>query len=159
MVGVIMGSRSDLPYMKPCADTLEKLEIPFEIGVVSAHRTPDRMRNYAKNADGRGLRVIIACAGCSAHLPGMVASVTHLPVLGVSPKKSDKDAVGSMIAMPSGTPLVYMGGGSEPDKNAGAENAALMSARILALIDSEICKRLIDYRNKMSDSVPYSCFE
>lgn len=157
-VGVIMGSRSDWPFMQPCADMLEELQIPFEFGVVSAHRTPKRMEEYASSAFGRGLQVIIACAGGSAHLQGMVASETLLPVLGVAPKKTDEHAVGSMIAMPAGKPLAYMGGGSEPGKNAGATNAALMAASILALNDDEISSRLSSYHQELRESVPLTCF-
>lgn len=158
VVGVIMGSRSDWPYMQPCTDMLEQLEITFEYGVVSAHRTPGRMSAYAKDAEERGLKVIIACAGGSAHLPGMVASETLLPTLGVAPKKTDEHAVGSMIAMPAGKTLAYMGGGSGPGKNAGAVNAALQAASILALNDSELRNRLRAYHNSLRDSVPFTCY-
>lgn len=157
-VGVIMGSQSDWPFMQPCADMLEKLQIPFEFGVVSAHRTPERMVQYARLAFDRGLKTVIACAGGSAHLPGMVASETLLPTLAVAPKKTDEHAVGSMIAMPTGKPLAYMGGGSGPGKNAGAENAALMAANILALCDGELRKRLENYHDNLRDSVPFTCF-
>ncbi len=157
-VGVIMGSQSDWPFMQPCADMLEQLQIPFELGVVSAHRTPRRMERYAYTAFDRGLQVIIACAGGSAHLPGMVASETLLPVLGVAPKKDDHHAVGSMIAMPAGKPLAYMGGGSGPGKNAGATNAALMAASILALSDADLRDRLRTYHDQLRDSVPFNCF-
>lgn len=158
MVGVIMGSRSDWPFMQPCTDTLEALSIPFEFGVVSAHRTPQRMVDYAQTAMGRGLQIIIACAGGSAHLPGMVASETLLPTFGVAPKKSDEHAVGSMIAMPAGKPLGYMGGGSGPGNNAGATNAALMAASILALGDDDIRSRLRGYHDHLRNSVPFTCF-
>lgn len=157
-VGIIMGSQSDWPFMQPCADMLETLQISFEFGVVSAHRTPERMAHYAHTAADRGLRVIIACAGGSAHLPGMVASETLLPTLGVAPKKDDVHAVGSMIAMPAGKPLGYMGGGSGPGRNAGATNAALMAASILALGDSDVRDRLRAYHNQLRDSVPFTCF-
>ena len=157
-VGVIMGSQSDWPFMQPCTNMLEKLQIPFEFGVVSAHRTPERMVQYAHFAFNRGLNVVIACAGGSAHLPGMVASETLLPTLGVAPKKTDEHAVGSMIAMPAGKPLAYMGGGSGPGKNAGAANAALMAASILALEDGELRKRLQAYHDNLRDSVPFTCF-
>ena len=157
-VGIIMGSRSDWPFMQPCADVLEELRIPFEFGIVSAHRTSARMVQYASAALDRGLQVIIACASGSAHLPGMVASETLLPTLGVAPKKDDVYAVGSMIAMPAGKPLGYMGGGSGPGKNAGATNAALMAASILALGDSDIRNRLHAYHNQLRDSVPFTCF-
>lgn len=158
VVGVIMGSRSDWPYMQPCTDTLEQLQIPFEYGVVSAHRTPGRMAAYSEDAEERGLKVIIACAGGSAHLPGMVASETLLPTLGVSPKKSDEHAVGSMIAMPEGKPLAYMGGGSGPGKNAGAVNATLTAASILALSDGELRNRLKEYHDHLRRTVPYTCY-
>lgn len=158
IVGIIMGSRSDWPFLQPCTDLLEQLKIPFEFGVVSAHRTPERMTQYAQTAFHRGLQVIIACAGGSAHLPGMIASETILPTLGVAPKKTDEHAVGSMIAMPAGKPLGYMGGGSAPGKNAGATNAALMAASILALSDGEIHDRLCAYHNQLRDSVPFTCF-
>lgn len=157
-IGIIMGSQSDWPFIQPCADILEELRIPFEFGVVSAHRTPERMVKYAHTAMERGLRVIIACAGGSAHLPGMVASETLLPTLGVAPKKDDAHAVGSMIAMPAGKPLGYMGGGSGPGKNAGATNAALMAVSILALSDIDIRNRLEMYHNELRDSVPYTCY-
>lgn len=157
-VGIIMGSQSDWPFMLPCADMLEELQIAFEFGVVSAHRTPGRMVQYAHAAAVRGLQVIIACAGGSAHLPGMVASETMLPTFGVAPKKDDVHAVGSMIAMPAGKPLGYMGGGSGAGKNAGATNAALMAANILALSDSKIRDRLIAYHNQLRDSVPFRCY-
>lgn len=157
-VGIIMGSQSDWPFMQPCADMLDQLQIPFEFGVVSAHRTPERMVKYAHAAADRGLQVIIACAGGSAHLPGMVASETILPTLGVAPKKDDVHAVGSMIAMPAGKPLGYMGGGSGPGKNAGATNAALMAASILALRDTDVRDRLGAYHDDLRDSVPFTCF-
>lgn len=159
LVAVIMGSRSDWPFMRPCTDMLERLEIPFEFGVVSAHRTLERTKAYAERAFDRGLKVIIACAGGSAHLPGIVASATLLPVFGVTPKKDDTDAVGSMVAMPAGKPLGYMGGGSGPGKNAGAENAALMAARILVLSDSALWGRLWKYNEELRDSVPFTCFD
>ena len=156
-VGVIMGSRSDWPYMQPCTDMLEQLQIRFEFGIVSAHRTFGRMGLYAHTASDRGLHVIIACAGGSAHLPGMVASETLLPVLGVAPKKTDKDAVSSMIAMPAGKPLAYLGGGSEPGKNAGAVNAALFAANILALGNDGLRERLHEYHVGLHDAVPHTC--
>jgi 5-(carboxyamino)imidazole ribonucleotide mutase len=157
-VGVIMGSQSDWPFVHPCTDMLEKLEIPFEFGIVSAHRTAERMMQYAQTAADRGLQVIIACAGGSAHLPGMIASEVLLPTFGIAPKKDDLHAVGSMIAMPEGKPLGYMGGGSGPGKNAGAVNAALMAARILALTDGDIRARLSAYDKKLRDGVPFTCF-
>jgi len=158
-VGVIMGSDSDWPFMQPCTDTLEQLQISFEYGVVSAHRTSRRMQLYAHTAADRGLQVIVACAGGSAHLPGMVASDTSVPTFGVAPKKTDEHAVGSMIAMPAGKPLGYMGGGSEPGKNAGAINAALMAANILAWHDIGLRSRLQTYHDTLRDSVPFKCHD
>ena len=158
LVGVIMGSRSDWPSMMSCTHMLEDLQIPFEFGVVSAHRTPGRMTDYASQAQLRGLRVIIACAGGSAHLPGMTASETLLPVLGVAPKKTDAAAIGSMIEMPEGIPLAYLGGGSEPYRNAGAVNAALMAARILALSDPDLAERIKSHREQLEKSVAFTCF-
>ncbi len=159
LVGVIMGSDSDWPFMQPCADTLEALEIPFELGVVSAHRTPGRMTSYAGTAESRGIRVIIACAGGSAHLPGMSASENIIPVLAVSTKRDDYFAVGSMICMPAGIPLAYMGGGSAPGKNAGAVNAALMAARILAPSHRKFRDALVAYTRQLQESVPFQCFK
>jgi 5-(carboxyamino)imidazole ribonucleotide mutase len=157
-VGVIMGSRSDWPFMEPCTKMLEFLEINFEFGVVSAHRTPQRMIDYAHTAEDRGLHVIIACAGGSAHLPGMTASETVLPVLAVAPKKTDQAAIGSMIEMPEGIPLSYMGGGSETYRNAGAVNAALQAAQILALHDEPLRARLGKYYENLTENVPFTCF-
>jgi len=154
LVGVIMGSRSDWDYMKPCIDMLEKLEIPSEFGVVSAHRTTERTKTYAKMAQYRGLQIVIACAGGSAHLPGITASDTLLPVLGVAPKKEDWHAVGSMTAMPTGVPLAFMGAGS-----AGAANAALMAARFLAVYDESLRERLVQYYKELAESVPITCFD
>ena len=159
VVGLIMGSPSDWEYVKPCADMLEKLKIPFEFGVVSAHRTPKRMVQYAHGARSRGLKVVIACAGGSAHLPGMTASDTLLPIFAVAPKKDDSHAVGSMTAMPAGVPLAYMGGGSGPGNNAGAVNAALIAARILALHDEALYERLVQYQKELAESVPFPCFD
>ena len=157
-VGVIMGSRSDWDSMYPCTDMLEEFQISFEYGVVSAHRTSERMVKYANIAADRGLQAIIACAGGSAHLPGMVSSDTRLPVYAVAPLKTDEHAVGSMIAMPTGIPVGYMGGGSGVGKNAGATNAALQVARVLAVFDEEVRERLIAYINNLRESVPHTCF-
>lgn len=136
LVGVIMGSDSDLPAMKPASDMLGRFAVPHETRIVSAHRTPGWMDEYAGTALDRGLRVIIAGAGGSAHLPGMTASECRLPVLGVaidSRQKPMQAAVGSQIEMPKGIPLAYMGEGE-----AGAANAALEAVRILALADDEL---------------------
>lgn len=159
IVGVIMGSRSDWPYMRPCCDVLDQLAVPFEYGIVSAHRTHKRMERYAESALHREIDVIIACAGGSAHLPGMVASMTLAPVLGVAPKKSDEHAVGSMIAMPFGAPLAYMGGGSAEYKNAGAQNAALFAIRILAFRDGILFKKLSEWVSAQAKDVPYTCHD
>lgn len=158
-VAVIMGSTSDWQYAHPCTNMLERLEIEFEYGVVSAHRTPDRMERYLRCAAERGFKAIITCAGGSAHLPGMAASHTLLPVFGFSPKKTDVHAVGSMIDMPAGVPLAYMGGGSEPGRNAGATNAALLVARIFAVYDPNLRARLAKYvKEDLHDKVPFACF-
>jgi 5-(carboxyamino)imidazole ribonucleotide mutase len=137
-VGIIMGSRSDLETMRAAATTLQELGIPFEMRVVSAHRTPDLMFEYAASAGSRGLKVIIAGAGGAAHLPGMVATKTMLPVIGVpieSRSLKGLDSLLSIVQMPSGVPVAAMAIG-------GAANAALYAARILALEDAELAKRL-----------------
>ena len=140
LVGIIMGSRSDLETMRAAATTLQELEIPFEMRVVSAHRTPDLMFHYASTAAERGLRVIIAGAGGAAHLPGMVATKTPLPVIGVpveSKALKGLDSLLSIVQMPAGVPVATMSIG-------GAANAALFAARILALADEALGKRLAD---------------
>jgi 5-(carboxyamino)imidazole ribonucleotide mutase len=140
LVGIIMGSRSDLETMRAAATTLQELEIPFEMRVVSAHRTPDLMFEYASTAAKRGLRVIIAGAGGAAHLPGMVATKTALPVIGVpieSRSLKGLDSLLSIAQMPAGVPVATMAIG-------GAANAALYAARILALDDAALAKRLAE---------------
>ena len=149
VVGIIMGSSSDLETMAAARDTLQELGIPFEIKVVSAHRTPDEMYTYAENAAGRGLRVIIAGAGGAAHLPGMTASKTVLPVIGVpvaTPALGGMDALLSIAQMPKGVPVAAMAIGN-------ATNAALLAARILALSDPELKARLEAFARKMHDAV------
>ncbi len=150
MVGIIMGSDSDLTIMKAAADMLEELEVPFELTVVSAHRTPLRMVEYASRAAGRGLKVIIAGAGGAAHLPGMVASITTLPVIGVPVKSSNSidgwDSVLSILQMPGGVPVATMALN-------GAKNAGIMAALIIGAFDPEVSKRLAVYKEKMSDEV------
>lgn len=156
-VGVVMGSRSDFePCMRYCYKMLDHLIMPYEGGVTSMHRTPDRALAYARTAEARGLKVIIACAGGSAHLPGMMASETTLPVLAVAPKKpeEDKAAVYSTIRMPSGVPAAFIGCGK-----AGAENAALYAARILAPYDSDLHERLTMFMYEQTQAVPYRCFD
>lgn len=152
-VGVVMGSRSDWePCMQHCCAMLGELRVPFECGVVSAHRTPERMSKYGAAAAARGLQVIIACAGGSAHLPGMLASETTLPVIGVAPVKGDDAAMYSMVRMPSGVPLSFAGFGK-----AGAENAALFAVRMLALMDQEVSTRLIEFMAQQTADVPFTC--
>jgi 5-(carboxyamino)imidazole ribonucleotide mutase len=152
LVGLIMGSTSDWETMKAAADILDALAVPFESRVVSAHRTPERMVSYAKAARGRGLRVIIAGAGGAAHLPGMVASLTSLPVLGVPVRSSALDGVDSLLSivqMPKGVPVGTLAIGP-----AGAANAGLLAASVLALSDQALAARLEAWRAAQSASVP-----
>ena len=138
LVGIIMGSTSDLETMRPAATTLQELGVPFELRIVSAHRTPDLMFRYAAEAKGRGLRVIVAGAGGAAHLPGMVAAKTNLPVIGVpveSKALKGLDSLLSIAQMPAGVPVATMAIG-------GAANAALLAARILALSDPVLAAKL-----------------
>ena len=154
LVGVIMGSRSDWETLRHTAETLERLGIPHETRVVSAHRTPDRLFDYAKQAAGRGLKVIIAGAGGAAHLPGMAAAMTHLPVLGVpvqSAALAGVDSLLSIVQMPAGVPVGTLAIG-----RAGAVNAALLAASILALQDAALATRLIAWRAAQTESVPES---
>lgn len=149
IVGIIMGSQSDWPTMKPAAELLDELGIPFEARIVSAHRTPDRLWDYAKSAAGRGLRVIVAGAGGAAHLPGMVASKTLLPVVGVPvPTRhlGGVDSLHSIVQMPRGYPVATMAIG-------GAANGALMAAQILAVSDPALAARLAAWRAALSASV------
>jgi 5-(carboxyamino)imidazole ribonucleotide mutase len=150
-IGLIMGSQSDWPTLRAASDILDKLGVPHETKIVSAHRTPDRMADYAKNAAGRGLKVIIAAAGGAAHLPGMTASMTTLPVLGVpveSKALKGMDSLLSIVQMPGGVPVATFAIGE-----AGAKNAALHGAAILALSDPALARRLSDWRNAQTDSV------
>jgi 5-(carboxyamino)imidazole ribonucleotide mutase len=154
LVGVIMGSRSDWETLRHTSETLEKLGIAHETRVVSAHRTPERLFDYAKQAAGRGLQVIIAGAGGAAHLPGMAASMTHLPVLGVpvqSAALAGVDSLLSIVQMPAGVPVGTLAIG-----RAGAVNAALLAASILALNDAALAERLIAWRAAQTESVPES---
>ena len=145
-----MGSDSDLTIMKAAAEMLEELEVPFELTVVSAHRTPLRMVDYATRAAARGLKIIIAGAGGAAHLPGMVASITTLPVIGVPVKSSNSidgwDSVLSILQMPGGVPVATMALN-------GAKNAGIMAAQIIGAFDPEVSKRLAVYKQKLSDEV------
>jgi len=152
LVGIIMGSQSDWPCLKVAAQTLETLGIPHEVKIASAHRTPDRVHRYVTSAAGRGLKVIIAAAGGAAHLAGVAAALTALPVLGVpmeSKALKGLDSLLSMVQMPGGIPVATFAIGE-----AGAKNAALHAAAILALSDPELAERLAQWRKKQSDSVP-----
>lgn len=150
-VGIIMGSQSDWETMAHAHEILHSLEIPHETRIVSAHRTPDRLVDYAKTAKSRGLHVIIAGAGGAAHLPGMAASMTPLPVLGVpveSHALKGMDSLLSIVQMPGGIPVGTLAIGK-----AGAINAALLAASILALNDEQLAARLNDYRQKQTQNV------
>ena len=151
LVGVIMGSQSDWATLKAAAAILDSLAIPHEVKIVSAHRTPDRLYAYAKGAAARGIKVIIAGAGGAAHLPGMTASMTTLPVLGVpieSKALKGMDSLLSIVQMPGGVPVATFAIGES-----GAKNAALHAAAILALSDAALAKRLEAWRAKQTDSV------
>lgn len=151
IIGIIMGSESDWDTMRHAADVLEALEIPFETRIVSAHRTPDRLYAYAKEAKGRGLKVIIAGAGGAAHLPGMTASMTILPVFGVpveSSALSGMDSLLSIAQMPGGVPVGTLAIGT-----AGAKNAGLLAASVVATSDEEVAGRLEAWRAAQTDAV------
>lgn len=149
-VGIIMGSQSDWPTMKAAAEILDELGIPYETKIVSAHRTPDRLWDYGKTAAARGLKVIIAGAGGAAHLPGMMASKTRVPVIGVPVQTkalSGVDSLYSILQMPKGYPVATMAIG-------GAANAGLMAAAILAVSDEAVAQRLDAWRDALSASIP-----
>ncbi|GAA3864069.1 5-(carboxyamino)imidazole ribonucleotide mutase [Celeribacter arenosi] len=151
-VGIIMGSQSDWPTMKNAADILDTLGIAYETKIVSAHRTPDRLWTYGKEAAGRGLQAIIAGAGGAAHLPGMMASKTRVPVIGVPVQTralSGVDSLYSIVQMPRGFPVATMAIG-----DAGAMNAGLMAAAILANGDADLAARLDAWRDALSASIP-----
>ncbi|MEE2879068.1 MAG: 5-(carboxyamino)imidazole ribonucleotide mutase [Pseudomonadota bacterium] len=151
VVGVIMGSQSDWPVMKLACEMLDQLGVAHEARIVSAHRTPDRLTEYAKSAKGRGLKVIIAGAGGAAHLPGMAAAMTPLPVLGVpvqSRALSGKDSLLSIVQMPKGVPVGTLAIGE-----AGAANAGILAASIIALEDAGVAQKLDDFRQAQTDSV------
>jgi len=148
-VAIIMGSDSDLSVMREAADLLESFEISYEITIVSAHRTPDRLYEYAKTARERGINVIIAGAGGAAHLPGMAASITTLPVIGVpiqTKALGGMDSLYSIVQMPPGIPVATVAIN-------GAKNAAILAASILSLTDDSIAKRLSNYKKDLSDMV------
>ena len=150
IVGIIMGSDSDLNIMQAAADILKTFNIPFELTVVSAHRTPDRMVEYAKTARGRGLQVIIAGAGGAAHLPGMIASLTVLPVIGVPIKSTNSadgwDSILSILQMPGGVPVATVALN-------GAKNAGLLAAQIIGTHNETIALAMDDYKSKMESEV------
>ena len=150
MVSIIMGSDSDLPVMQKAADILNELEVPFEMTIVSAHRTPERMFNFAREAHGRGKRVIIAGAGGAAHLPGMVAAISPLPVIGVPVKSSNSidgwDSILSILQMPEGVPVATVA------LNA-ARNAGILAAQILATSDPDLLQRVAQYKKTLEARV------
>lgn len=146
MVGIIMGSDSDLSTMQPAAEFLDEFRIKYEIKVVSAHRTPFDMIEYGKSASERGIKVIIAGAGGAAHLPGMIAASTHLPVIGVPVKSSSMsglDSLYSIVQMPPGVPVATVAIG-------GGKNAGILAAQILGVANEEIEKKLIEYKEKIA---------
>jgi 5-(carboxyamino)imidazole ribonucleotide mutase len=151
-VGLIMGSQSDWSTMKEAADILSELDITYENKIISAHRTPDRLWSYGESAEQRGLKVIIAGAGGAAHLPGMIASKTNLPVVGIPVTTSTLngiDSLYSILQMPRGYPVATMAIGAQ-----GAKNGGLLAAQIIALSDPELNKRLSKWRNALSASIP-----
>lgn len=150
-IGVIMGSQSDWSTMKDTVDVIDSFNIPYELNIVSAHRTPNRLYEYAKQAEAKGIKVIIAGAGGAAHLPGMIASLTTLPVLGVpilSEAMKGMDSLLSIVQMPSGVPVGTLAIGKP-----GATNAGLLSLQILAINDQVLAKKIKNYRAKQTDSV------
>ncbi len=155
-VGIIMGSKSDLPVMSAAAEILKELQITFEITIVSAHRTPERMYSYAQEARSRGIQVIIAGAGGAAHLPGMVASLTTLPVIGVPVKSSNSidgwDSILSILQMPGGVPVATVALN-------GAKNAGILGAQIIGASDEQVTSRLESYKDSLKTKVLESAKE
>ena len=153
LVGIIMGSQSDLRVMAEAAEMLEQLKVPFELTVVSAHRTPQRLVDYAENAVNKGLKVIIAGAGGAAHLPGMVASMTPLPVIGVPVKSSNSidgwDSILSILQMPGGVPVATVALN-------GAKNAGILAAQMIGTFDDKVLKNIIDYKETLKEKVEAS---
>jgi 5-(carboxyamino)imidazole ribonucleotide mutase len=148
-VGIIMGSDSDLPVMQEAASILDKFKVEYELTIVSAHRTPDRLVDYGKNAHLRGIGVIIAGAGGAAHLPGMIASFTHLPVIGVPVKSSNMsglDSLYSIVQMPPGVPVATVAIN-------GAKNAGILAAQILGVTNEAIASEVISFKNEMNQEV------
>ncbi|MGJ1431753.1 5-(carboxyamino)imidazole ribonucleotide mutase [Sphingobacterium spiritivorum] len=156
LVGIIMGSKSDLPVMQDAVEVLKTLGVSFEVTIVSAHRTPQRMFDYAASAAERGLKVIVAGAGGAAHLPGMVASITHLPVIGVPVKSSNSidgwDSVLSILQMPNGIPVATVA------LNA-AKNAGILAAQILGTSDTELTQALVRFKKELGDKVEETALE
>ena len=149
LVGIIMGSDSDWPTVSPAAEALAEFGVPFEVGVMSAHRTPERMLRYAQSAHERGLKAIIACAGGAAHLPGMVAAATPLPVIGVPRALADLDGLDSLLSivqMPAGVPVATVSIG-------GAKNAGLLAVRILGAGDPALTEKMAQYQATMAAEV------
>ncbi|AJE32377.1 MAG: 5-(carboxyamino)imidazole ribonucleotide mutase [Corynebacterium humireducens] len=149
LVGIIMGSDSDWPTIAPAAEALAEFGVPFEVGVMSAHRTPERMLAYAKSAHERGLKAIIACAGGAAHLPGMVAAATPLPVIGVPRALADLDGMDSLLSivqMPAGVPVATVSIG-------GAKNAGLLAVRMLGAGDPALVEKMAQYQQNMAAEV------
>lgn len=150
LVSIIMGSTSDLSVMKQAADFLEEMEVPFEVNALSAHRVPEQVMEFAKNASARGIKVIIAGAGGAAHLPGVIAAYTHLPVIGVPVKSSNSmdgwDSVLSILQMPSGIPVATVA-------LDGARNAAILAVQILATSDTVLEKKLISFKVELANKV------
>jgi 5-(carboxyamino)imidazole ribonucleotide mutase len=150
MVGIIMGSQSDLRIMQDAADVLDELGVAYDLTIVSAHRTPERMFDYAKSAVDKGLKVIIAGAGGAAHLPGMVASITPLPVIGVPVKSSNSidgwDSILSILQMPGGVPVATVA-------LDGAKNAGILAAQIIGASDLEVRERIVSFKEGLKDKV------
>ncbi len=147
-VSIIMGSTSDLPVMEKAAQVLNDLKIPFEIHALSAHRTPEAVEKFAKGAEDRGIKVIIAAAGMAAHLPGVIASMTKLPIIGVPIKASldGLDALLAIVQMPPGIPVATVG-------IDGAQNAGILAAQMLSLADRELANRLAGFKDKLKDKI------
>lgn len=156
MIGIIMGSKSDLPVMQEAADILKELGVDYEITIVSAHRTPERMYDYAKNAHTRGIKAIIAGAGGAAHLPGMVASMSPLPVIGVPVKSRNSidgwDSVLSILQMPGGVPVATVA-------LDGAKNAGILAAQIVGSADPKILNNIVEYKESLKEKVLRSAEE
>ena len=150
-ISIVMGSQSDWPCLKNSSKILDELKVPYEVKIISAHRTPDRLFRYSEKLVNRGIKIVIAGAGGSAHLPGMIASKTIIPVLGVPVKSSGLNGIDSLLSivqMPAGVPVGTLAIG-----NAGATNAGLLSASIIALNDKELFNRLQNWRQKQTNSV------